>query len=134
MTTLQKIALDYAGVLTFAALLNYIPGIRDDNGLCLGLFALDWFDDALHIGSALWALGAALWSHRAARVVLLAFGTLYLGDGIFGFFTGFGYLDAGIFIYGNYGMSFTLDRVLLNLPHIALGGFALWAGLRLARA
>lgn len=133
MTILQKIALGYFVVLLGAAALNYIPGLTDDQGLAFGIFALDLFDDALHLVSALWALAAAMISHRAAKTFLVIFGALYLGDGVFGFFTGYGYLDFGIFTNPSAGLSFTLFRVLANLPHVALGGFALWAGLTLDR-
>lgn len=133
MTTLQKISLGYFVVLLGAASLNYIPGLTDKDGLAFGIFALDIFDDALHVASALWALGAALTSARATRLFLLIFGALYLGDGVFGFFTGYGYLDLGIFTNPSAGLSFTIFRVLANLPHIALGGFALWAGLKWGR-
>lgn len=133
MTLLQKISAGYFLALMVAASLNYVPGLTDAEGLAFGIFALDIFDDALHVASALWALAAALISHRASRMFLLLFGAAYLGDGVFGFFTGYGYLDLGIFTNGSAGMSFTIFRVLANLPHIALGGFALWAGLRLGQ-
>ena len=133
MSLLQKICLGYFAVLMAAASLNYIPGLTDDDGRAFGIFALDIFDDALHVASALWALGAALVSKSAARFFLIVFGALYLGDGIFGFFTGYGYLDLGIFTNPSAGMSFTLFRVLANAPHLLLGGVALWFGLRLDR-
>ena len=133
MTTLQKIALGYFVVLMGAASLNYVPGLTDDAGLAFGIFALDIYDDALHVASALWALTAALISHRASKLFLLIFGALYLGDGIFGLFTGYGYLDLAIFTNDSLGLSFTLVRFLANLPHILLGGFAIWAALRLDR-
>lgn len=133
MSTLQKISLGYFVALIIAASLNYIPGLTDDQGLAFGVFALDLFDDALHVASALWALAAALISHRASRMFLIIFGALYLGDGVFGFFTGYGYLDMGIITNPSAGLSLTLARVFANLPHIALGGFALWAGLKLDR-
>ena len=134
MSILQKISLGYFVALMIAASLNYIPGLTDDQGLAFGIFALDLFDDALHVASALWALSAALISHRAARIFLTIFGALYLGDGVFGFFTGYGYLDMGIFTNPSAGTSFTLPRLFANLPHVALGGFALWSGLRWGRA
>lgn len=134
MTTLRKICLGYMVVLLAAASLNYVPGLTDAQGLAFGIFALDIFDDALHVASALWALAAALISQRAARSFLMIFGALYLGDGVFGFFTGYGYLDLGIFTNASEGMSFTLVRFLANLPHLALGAFALWAGVKVERA
>lgn len=134
MSIVQKICLGYFVILMGAASLNYIPGLTDEAGLVFGIFALDLFDDALHVASALWALAAAILGGRAARVFLLLFGALYLGDGVFGFFTGYGYLDLGIFTNPPAGLSFTLLRFLANLPHILLGGFALFSGLKLARS
>jgi hypothetical protein len=133
MTILQKFALGYSVVLLGAAALNYVPGITDVDGRAFGIFALDLFDDALHLVSAIWALLAAFFGARASKVFLVIFGALYLGDGVFGFLTGYGYLDFGIFTNASEGLSFTLFRILANLPHIALGGVALGAGLRFGR-
>jgi hypothetical protein len=133
MTLIQKFALGYFVVLLGAAALNYVPGITDAEGLAFGIFALDLFDDMLHLVSAIWALTAAFLGARASKIFLVIFGALYLGDGALGFLTGWGYLDFGIFTNASDGLSFTLFRVLANLPHIALGGVALVAGLRLGR-
>lgn len=130
MTGSQKLCLFYFVALMIAASINYIPGLTDDDGLAFGIFALDLYDDALHVASALWALAAALISHRAARVFLVLFGAAYLIDGVFGMFTGYGFLDLGIFTHQSLGAAFTLPRLLANLPHLALGGVALVAGLR----
>ena len=130
MTSLQKLCFAYFVALMVAASLNYIPGLTDENGLAFGIFALDIFDDALHVASALWALVAGILSHRAARNFMIIFGLAYLGDGIFGFFTGYGYLDLGIFTNASAGLDFSLGRVLANVPHLALGGIAAWAGFR----
>ncbi len=128
MTSMQKLCVVYFVVLMIAASLNYIPGLTDADGLAFGIFQLDIYDDALHVASALWALIAGLLSHRAARMFMILFGIAYLGDGIFGFFTGYGYLDLGIFTNVSAGLDFSLGRVLANLPHLALGGLAVWAG------
>ncbi|MBO9435277.1 hypothetical protein J7394_13755 [Ruegeria sp. R13_0] len=130
MTSMQKLCLVYFVVLMIAASLNYIPGLTDDDGLAFGIFALDIYDDALHVASALWALIAGLLSHRAARMFMILFGAAYLGDGVFGFFTGYGYLDLGIFTNASAGLDFSLGRVLANVPHLALGAVAVWAGVK----
>ena len=100
MGILRKIALVYMVILLSAASLNYIPGLTDSQGRAFGVFALDIFDDALHVASALWAGIAAFTSNRAARIFLRYFGLLYLTDGLLGLATGSGYLDLGIINYG----------------------------------
>ena len=125
----RKIAFGYFAILTGVALLNYIPGVPDAKGVVFGIFALDIYDDTLHLASALWALASAWVSARAASLFLLLFGTLYLADGLLGLVTGSGYLDLGIFNYGvqDFGLGF---KIMANAPHIILGSFALVTGVR----
>jgi hypothetical protein len=131
MTLQQKTALVYAGVLTLVASLNYlpIPGIVDAEGRTFGIFALDIYDDALHLVSALWALAAALISARAARMFLILFGALYFLDGVLGCFAGSGFLDLSIFTWGWLDIPVTL-KILSSVPHLILGGAALAVGFR----
>lgn len=129
MKSEQILCLFYAVLLAVAAATNYIPGLTDANGLAFGIFALDPFDDALHLASALWALAAALISLRAAQIFLILFGAAYLGDGLFGLMTGWGYLDFGVFTNPSLGPDFSFARIAANLPHVVLGGIALLAGL-----
>jgi hypothetical protein len=132
MSLHRKIALVYFVILLGATSLNYIPGLTDEDGVAFGTFALDLFDDALHAASATWALVAALVSSRAARVFLIWFGALYLGDGLLGLATGSGYLDFGIVKYGVQDLDFGF-KIFANFPHILLGGVALASGLFLGR-
>lgn len=123
MTTVRNIAFAYAAILLVVAGLNYIPGLTDAEGRAFGIFALDIYDDLLHLASAIWAGTAAFLSSRAARSFLLYFGILYLGDGLLGLATGSGYLDLGIINYGIQDLPFGF-KILANLPHISLGGIA----------
>ncbi len=132
MTNLRWIAVIYAIVLLFAASLNYIPGLTDSQGRSFGIFALDIFDDLLHVASAAWAAIAAYISTRASRAFLLYFGILYFGDGFLGLITGSGYLDLGIINYGIQNLPFGF-KILANLPHLALGGFAILSVLLFGR-
>ena len=133
MSIHQRIAVGFFIVLLGAASLNYIPGVTDEDGVAFGVFALDIFDDSLHLASAIWALAAALVSARAARLFLLIFGALYFADGAMGLAIGSGYLDFGIFTYGVQDLPFGF-KILANLPHLGLGGIALVSGLFLGRA
>ena len=126
MSILRKIAFVYMVILLAAASLNYIPGLTDSQGRAFGVFALDVFDDMLHVASALWAAVAAATSTRASRIFLRYFGLLYLTDGLLGLATGSGYLDFGIVKYGIVQLPFTF-KILANLPHIAGGSFAIFS-------
>jgi hypothetical protein len=131
MGKLRRIAVIYALILLAAAALNYIPGVTDGEGRAFGIFALDIFDDALHVVSALWAGTAAALSSRAARVFLRYFGLLYLADGLLGLATGSGYLDLGIINHGVQQLPLSF-KILANLPHIGGGAFALLSSIRFA--
>ena len=126
MGILRKIAFVYMVILLSAASLNYIPGLTDSQGRAFGIFALDIFDDALHVASALWAGIAAWTSTRASRIFLRYFGLLYLTDGLLGLATGSGYLDMGILKYGVVALPLTF-KILANLPHIGGGSFAIFS-------
>ena len=128
----QKVALFYFVVLLGAASLNYIPGVTDEEGVAFGVFALDIYDDALHLFSGIWALVAALVSAHAAWLFLVIFGGLYLADGLMGLAFGSGYLDLGIFTNGILNLPFPF-KIMANLPHIALGAGALIASLNWER-
>ena len=119
-------------ILLAAASLNYIPGLTDAEGRAFGVFALDVFDDALHVASALWAGTAAALSTRASRIFLRYFGLLYLTDGLMGLAVGSGYLDLGIMNHGVQHLPLTF-KILANLPHIGGGAFAVYSSVRFER-
>lgn len=124
MNRLRLVAFLFFLVLLFAASLNYLPFIPVTDGKTFGIFALDIYDDALHLASALWAGIAAWLGARASRTFLLAFGILYFADGLLGLVTGSGYLDLGIVNYGVQDLPLDF-RILANLPHLSLGGLAI---------
>lgn len=131
MTTIQKLAIAYA-ILFFAVVaIGYVPAFNDANGQLFGLFSLQWWDDLLHGFSGVWALVAALLSHRASVLYFRLFGAVYLFDGILGLVTGSGCLDGGIFIYGVQDIEFQ-TRFFANLPHLVIGGVAVFIGFVLA--
>ena len=133
MNPLRIIAAVYAVLFAVVTSLNYLPGLTDAQDRTFGLFSLDIFDDALHLASGVWAALAAWCSTRATIFYFRVFGTLYCLDGLLGLATGSGYLDLGIFLHGVLDLPL-VTRVLMNLPHIAIGGFAAFAGFVLARS
>lgn len=121
----------YFALFVAVVLVGYVPQFHDADGNLFGLFKLDFYDDSLHLASGVWAGVAAWWSHNAARGYFRLFGPLYFLDGVLGLFTGSGYLDGGIFLYGPLELSWTV-RFFANLPHLIIGGVAIWVGYRLA--
>jgi hypothetical protein len=126
MNPLRAIALAYMLFLLAAASLNYIPGLTDAEGRAFGIFALDIYDDGLHVVSAIWAGLSAFMSAKASQRFLLWFGSLYFLDGLMGLAVGSGYLDLGIINHGIVDLPFTF-KILANLPHIGAGSFGIFA-------
>ncbi len=135
MTLIQKLALLYCVMFFAIAGMSYIPALQDANGMMFGLFSLQWYDDLLHAFSGAWAGIAGFVSHRASVNYFKLFGSVYLFDGVLGLTTGSGCLDGGIFIDGFRSFA-DIDfptRFFANLPHLIIGGFAVWVGFWLAK-
>ena len=130
--TIQKFAWVYALMFFILGSLSYIPFINDANGVTLGIFKLEWYDNLLHYASGAWAAVAAWRSFKDSTFYFKLFGIIYGLDGVMGFFLGQGYLDAGIFLKGitplDWGFKF-----FANIPHIAIGGIAVFIGFVLSK-
>lgn len=135
MSLIQKLGIAYAVMFFLVVAIGYVPAFNDDNGYLFGLFSLQWYDDLLHGFSGVWALAAAMVSHRASVIYFRLFGTVYFFDGVLGLVTGSGCLDGGIFIDGFRSLNdIELPvRFFANLPHLAIGGTAILIGFWLAR-
>ena len=122
----------YFALFILVVAIGYIPPFEDEQGNLFGLFKLDLYDDSLHLASGIWAGVAAWLSRHAAANYFRLFGPFYFLDGVFGLFTGSGYLDGGIFLYGPLDLPLQ-TRFFANLPHLLIGGVAIWVGFVLAR-
>ena len=146
----------YAAMFFFTVTLGYIPGFTNEAGQLFGLFEIELKDDMLHLGSGIWATVAAWYSTRATVFYFKTFGTMYALDGLLGLITGHGYLDGGIFLawqnnltdfvvsqpyvpfasiffaHGTGGHDM-LTKLLANLPHIMIGGSAVYIGFVLSQ-
>lgn len=135
MTLIQKLAVFYCIMFFGITGLNYVPFIHDANHMMFGLFSLQWYDDLLHAFSGAWAGIAAYISHRASVQYFKLFGSVYLFDGVLGLTTGSGCLDGGIFTQGirTFADVDFPTRFFANLPHLVIGGFAVWVGFWLSK-
>jgi len=128
----RALAWAYALLFVGVTVLGYVPAFLDEQGNLFGLFRLQWWDDALHLGSGLWAAIAAYASYNASRTYFRIFGPLYFFDGVLGLITGMGYLDLGIFLHGPMDVPLQ-PRIFMNVPHILIGGVAIIVGYLLAK-
>ena len=132
ITPTQKLAWFYAVMFAVLGSLSYIPWINDENGVTLGIFSLQWYDNLLHYASGAWAAVAAWSSFKASAFYFKLFGLIYGLDGVMGLLTGQGYLDGGIFINGITPLDWGF-KIAANIPHILIGGIAVVIGFVFAR-
>lgn len=134
---IQKLALGYAFLFLFVISLNFIPQIHDADGYMFGLFKLDLIDDLLHFASGIWALGAGLHSFRQSTIYFKYFGLFYFLDGIICTFFEKCILDFTIFTHTHevslVSSANITERLLINGPHLLLGGVALYIGFILCK-
>lgn len=128
---IKRYAFYYFILLFLVVVIGYLPGFTI-NGRLLGLFNIDPIDDILHMASALWA-GFAAWHSRKYSIIFFKiFGILYALDGVIGLISGRGYLDLAIFTK-EYLVEGFVNKILVNFPHIAIGGLAMYIGFILSK-
>ena len=132
MHVMQKWAWAYAALFVFVVVLGYLPGVTDASGAMFGLFSIQLVDDALHLGSGIWAALAAWRSAYASTLYFKLFGAVYFMDGVVGLIFGRAYLDGGIFINGPDPLDL-MTKFATNLPHLIIGGTAVYLGFVVAR-
>lgn len=132
ISLVQKLGWVYAAMFFFIAFMGFIPGLNDAQGRLFGLFHLTPYQDLLHFSSGLWAALAAWHSFRASRFYFRLFGCLYGLDGVMGLLLGQGFLDAGILRFGMTPMPW-LTQLAMNIPHIIIGGIAVYIGFVLSK-
>lgn len=122
--------LTWAYVLLFVLLvgMNYMPFIYAENGMVFGFFKLEPEGNILHVISGIWATVAALTSRNAQLFYFRAFGSAYFLDGIVGVVFGSAYLNLHIFDPARQPVVDLMTRLVVNAPHLAIGGAAMIIG------
>ena len=131
--TIQKIAWIFAVFFALSVAMAYIPFIRDDDGRIFGFFRLDFAGNLLHVLSGLWAVAAAWHSRTASLYYFRIFGTAYLLDGLVGIVMGKAYLNLNLFNPNTDPVADMFTRVVLNTPHVVIGGTAVFVGFVLSK-
>jgi hypothetical protein len=119
-STMQKCAFGFAALFLGVYLLDYVPGIMDQNGLMFGLFHMTMIVDIGHLALGSLALIAALSSARIARVYFWLLGVWYT-------------IDVVTFFFGHLHSLSLLVNVLTNLPHLLIFIAAYWIALNVGK-
>ena len=131
-TTIQRCAWIYVILFIFIFMLGYVPQFTVGRGYLFGLYQIGFWDDLLHIVSALAAAVAAFLSLMTTVYFFRIVGMLYTLDAIVGFLFERGFLDLSIFLRASDGFS-TPMRIAANAPHFIIGLIALYIGFILGK-
>ena len=104
-SAIQKCAFGFAALFLGVYLLDYVPGIMDQNGLMFGLFHMTRIVDIGHLALGSLALIAGLSSAGIARIYFWILGVWYT-------------IDVLTFFFGHLHSLSLLVNVLTNLPHV----------------
>jgi hypothetical protein len=115
-STIRKCAFGFAALFLGVYLLDYIPGIMDQNGLMFGLFHMSKLIDFGHLALGVLALAAALISTNVTRIYFWALGVWYT-------------IDVVTYFFGHLQTPPLITNVLVNLPHTIIFIAAYWIAL-----
>jgi hypothetical protein len=116
LSTIQRCAFGFAALFLGVYLLDYVPGIMDQNGLMFGLYHMTMIVDVGHLALGALALIAAFSSARIARIYFWMLGIWYT-------------IDVVTFFFGHLHSLSLLVNILTNLPHLIIFIAAYWIAL-----
>lgn len=113
---IQKCAFGFAALFLGVYLLDFVPGIMDQNRLMFGLFHMTLIVDIGHLALGLLALLAGLNGPRISRIYFWVLGIWYT-------------IDVVTFFFGHVHSLRLIVNVLTNLPHFLIVLAAYWIAL-----
>lgn len=126
--SVQMITWLFVILFTLLVAMNYMPFIIAENGKVFGFFKLEPAGNILHVLSGVWATLAALHSRAACLFYFRVFGTAYFLDGVVGVLAGKAYLNLNIFHTHTEPVADMVTRLVVNAPHLIIGGSAMCIG------
>lgn len=126
--TIKKLTLAFSLMFAILVVMNYVPFLYAENGLMFGFFKLEPIANWLHVLSGIWAVSAALYSVGACLFYFRVFGTAYFLDGVIGVLAGKAYLNLRLFDSNADPVTDIVSRIIINIPHLVIGGLAMYIG------
>lgn len=120
----------YLFIILFFVLvgMNYAPFLFQDDGRMIGGFNLGNEGNLLHVLSGMWAATALWYSRNTMIYYFRIFGTIYFLDGVVGMVAGKAFLNLNLFHSHAAPHGEFLVRLILNTPHLTIGGLAMVIG------
>ncbi len=134
----RKLSLEtwtYVYIILFFLLigLNFFPFLYQEDGRMIGGFNLAEEGNILHVLSGIWAATALWYSRNSMLYYFRIFGTVYVLDGVVGLIVGKAFLNLNLFRSDVIPHEDFMVRLLLNTPHLLIGGVAVIIGFMLFR-
>lgn len=104
---IQKVALGFAGLFLGVYLMDFVPGVMDENGKMFGLFGMTPIVDFGHLALGALALISGLISAKITRIYFWALAGWYG-------------LDVIMFTSSNLHELTPVKLVLINMPHFLI--------------
>jgi hypothetical protein len=108
--------------------MNYAPFLFQEDGRMIGGFNLGDEGNLLHVLSGMWAATALWYSRNSIIYYFRIFGTVYFFDGVVGMIAGKAFLNLNLFHSHAAPHGEFLVRLILNTPHLTIGGLAMVIG------
>lgn len=108
--------------------MNFFPFLFREDGMMVGGFNLAEEANLLHLLSGMWAATALWYSRNAMLYYFRIFGTVYFLDGVVGLIAGKAFLNLNLFHSHAVPHGDFIVRLLLNIPHLTIGGLAMIIG------
>lgn len=108
--------------------MNFFSFLFRNDGMMVGGFNLAEEANVLHLLSGMWAATALWYSRNAMLYYFRIFGTVYFLDGMVGVIAGKAFLNLNLFDAHTHAHAEMSTRLLLNIPHLVIGGLAMFVG------
>jgi hypothetical protein len=114
---IQKVALGFAGLFLGVYLMNFVPGVKHENGKMFGLFGMTPMVDYGHLALGALALVSGLISAKISRIYFWALAAWYS-------------LDVIMYTSKNFNDMEPVKLVLINMPHFLITCAAIYVALK----
>ena len=121
LATIRKCAFGFAALFLGVYLLDFVPGIMDENGKMFGLFGMTPIVDFGHLALGALALISGLISAKVCRIYFVALALWYA-------------VDVTMYFTQHFSIMPLPKNIAINMPHLLITIAAAWIALKVDRS